>query len=102
MKAYVCKVCGYIHFGEEAPERCPQCGAGKEAFVERQESEGAKQYADEHRIGVAQGLDEEIVKGLNKIADYCYKNLRKKNTIIIEGSLNSKSEGIIEKLEILS
>ena len=61
MKAYVCKVCGYIHFGEEAPERCPQCGAGKEAFVERQESEGAKQYADEHRIGVAQGLDEEIV-----------------------------------------
>ena len=64
MKAYVCKVCGYIHFGEEAPERCPQCGAGKEAFVERQESEGAKQYADEHRIGVAQGLDEEIVKGL--------------------------------------
>lgn len=42
------------------------------------------------------------VKGLNKIADYCYKNLRKKNTIIIEGSLNSKSEGIIEKLEIFS
>ena len=40
MKAYVCKICGYIHFGEEAPERCPQCGAGKEAFVERQESEG--------------------------------------------------------------
>ena len=64
MKAYVCKVCGYIHFGEEAPERCPQCGAGKEAFVERKEQEGEKQYADEHRIGVAQGLDEEIVKGL--------------------------------------
>ena len=42
------------------------------------------------------------VKGLNKIADYCYKNLRKKNTIIIKGSLNSKLEGIIEKLEILS
>lgn len=29
MKAYVCKVCGYIHFGEEAPEKCPQCGAPK-------------------------------------------------------------------------
>ena len=27
MKAYVCKVCGYIHFGEEAPEKCPQCVA---------------------------------------------------------------------------
>ena len=27
MKAYVCKVCGYIHFGEEAPEKCPKCGS---------------------------------------------------------------------------
>ena len=43
MKAYVCKVCGYIHFGEEAPERCPQCGAGKEAFVERKEGAEGKQ-----------------------------------------------------------
>ena len=32
MKAYVCKVCGYVHFGEEAPEKCPQCGAGKDKF----------------------------------------------------------------------
>ena len=23
MKAYVCKVCGYVHLGEEAPEKCP-------------------------------------------------------------------------------
>ena len=37
MKAYVCKVCGYIHFGEEAPERCPQCGAPKDKFEVKQE-----------------------------------------------------------------
>lgn len=72
MKAYVCKVCGYIHFGEEAPEKCPQCGAPKEQFelkeVDVSETEKVpgdiKTYADEHRIGVAQGLDEEVVKGL--------------------------------------
>ena len=72
MKAYVCKVCGYIHFGEEAPEKCPQCGASKEQFelkeVDVSETEKVpgdiKTYADEHRIGVAQGLDEEVVKGL--------------------------------------
>ena len=64
MKAYVCKVCGYIHFGEEAPERCPQCGVGKEMFEEKIENNGNNEYADEHRIGVAQGLDEEVVKGL--------------------------------------
>lgn len=72
MKAFVCKVCGYIHFGEEAPEKCPQCGAPKEQFelkeVDVSETEKVsgdiKTYADEHRIGVAQGLDEEVVKGL--------------------------------------
>ena len=72
MKAYVCKVCGYIHFGEEAPEKCPLCGAPKEQFelkeVDVSETEKVsgdiKTYADEHRIGVAQGLDEEVVKGL--------------------------------------
>ena len=37
MKAYVCKICGYIHFGEEAPERCPQCGATKEKFEEKKQ-----------------------------------------------------------------
>ena len=72
MKAYVCKVCGYIHFGEEAPEKCPQCGAPKEQFELKEENvdetssttENKKVYADEHVIGVAQGLDEEVVKGL--------------------------------------
>ena len=65
MKAYVCKVCGYIHFGEEAPEKCPQCGAPKDKF-ELKEETSEKTYADEHVIGVAQGLDEEVVKGLRE------------------------------------
>ena len=63
MKAYVCKVCGYVHIGDEAPEKCPQCGASKDKF-ELKDMSGAKDYADEHKIGVAQGLDEEVVKGL--------------------------------------
>ena len=25
MKKFVCKVCGYVHVGEEAPEACPKC-----------------------------------------------------------------------------
>ena len=63
MKAYVCKICGYIHLGDEAPEKCPQCGASKDKFELRKEN-SEKEYVDEHRIGVAQGLDEEVVKGL--------------------------------------
>ena len=26
MKKYVCPVCGYVHEGNEPPEKCPQCG----------------------------------------------------------------------------
>ena len=63
MKAYVCKICGYIHFGEEAPEKCPQCGAGKDKFTIKEDS-SEKIYACEHEIGVAKGLDAEIVDGL--------------------------------------
>ncbi len=34
MKKWKCTVCGYIHEGDEPPEKCPTCGAGKESFIE--------------------------------------------------------------------
>ncbi len=34
MKKWECTVCGYIHEGEEAPEKCPVCGADKDKFIE--------------------------------------------------------------------
>ncbi len=63
MKKFVCTICGYIHEGDTPPEKCPQCGAPKEKFVE-QDASAQLSWADEHRIGVAQGLDPEIVEGL--------------------------------------
>lgn len=32
MKTWICKVCGYSHFGGEAPQNCPKCGAPKYQF----------------------------------------------------------------------
>ncbi|EKD68517.1 MAG: hypothetical protein ACD_47C00572G0003, partial [uncultured bacterium] len=29
MKQFKCLVCGYIHNGEEPPERCPVCKVGR-------------------------------------------------------------------------
>ncbi|WP_368273332.1 rubredoxin-like domain-containing protein, partial [Enterocloster bolteae] len=26
MRKWVCTVCGYVYEGENAPEKCPQCG----------------------------------------------------------------------------
>jgi rubrerythrin len=62
MKKFVCTVCGYIHEGDVAPESCPQCGAGVDKFREQQGTNLA--WADEHKIGVAKGLDPEIIEGL--------------------------------------
>lgn len=55
---------GYVHEGEEAPEFCPQCKQPKSKFKEVVETEGALQFADEHRIGVAKGVDAEVLEGL--------------------------------------
>ena len=33
-KKFKCKVCGYVHEGNEAPEKCPVCGAPKSEFEE--------------------------------------------------------------------
>ncbi len=63
MKKYVCSVCGYIHEGNEPPEKCPQCGVGPDKFVEKI-SGSDKEWADEHKIGIAKGVDAEIVEGL--------------------------------------
>lgn len=61
-KKWVCTVCGYVHEGDNPPDECPECGVGPEKF-ELQTSEGL-QWADEHRIGVAKGVDQEIIDGL--------------------------------------
>ena len=28
MKKFVCTICGYVHEGDAAPEKCPICKAG--------------------------------------------------------------------------
>ena len=43
------------------PEVCPVCKVGAEKF---EEMAGEMKWADEHRIGVAQGVDEEVIEGL--------------------------------------
>ena len=30
---FVCQVCGYVHEGDAAPEKCPVCGAPAEKFT---------------------------------------------------------------------
>ena len=33
MKKWICTVCGYVHEGEQPPEKCPQCGVPAEVVA---------------------------------------------------------------------
>lgn len=61
MKKFVCSVCGYVHEGDSAPEKCPVCHVPASKF---REEEGEMTWAAEHVVGVAQGVDPEILEGL--------------------------------------
>lgn len=61
MAKFVCQVCGYVYEGEAAPEKCPQCGAPASKFTEMA---GARTWATEHVVGVAQGVSEDILADL--------------------------------------
>ena len=63
-KKFICTVCGYVHEGDQAPEKCPMCGVPASKFKELVE-EGGLSFVAEHEIGVAKGCDEEMIKDLN-------------------------------------
>ena len=41
MAKFVCSVCGYVHEGDSAPEKCPVCGVPAEKFNKVEEGEKA-------------------------------------------------------------
>lgn len=65
MKKFVCSVCGYVHEGDQAPDACPQCKAPASKFTEVKEEDSVS-FVDEHVLGVASGVDEEILQGLRE------------------------------------
>ena len=49
MKKWVCSVCGYVHEGDAAPEKCPVCKVPAEKF---NEVKGEMKLAAEHEYGI--------------------------------------------------
>ncbi len=63
MKKFVCSVCGYVHEGDAAPAECPICHVPASKF---KEVEGKMEWAAEHVLGIAQGVDQRIIDGLRE------------------------------------
>jgi len=61
MKKWNCSVCGYAHTGDNPPEFCPQCKVPGSKFKEQSGDAG---FASEHVVGIAKGVDADIVKDL--------------------------------------
>lgn len=63
-KKFRCTVCGYVHEGDTAPEKCPLCGVGADKFEEIDET-APLTFVTEHVVGIAKDTDEEMKKDLN-------------------------------------
>lgn len=62
MIKYICTVCGYVHDGDTPPEFCPQCRAPESKF--RVMDESSLSLGDEHRVGIVQGIDSDVIRAL--------------------------------------
>ena len=62
-KKFICTVCGYVHEGDEAPEKCPACGVGADKFKEV-EAGNELEFVTEHKIGEAKGCDQQMIDDL--------------------------------------
>lgn len=64
-KKFICTVCGYVHEGDEAPEKCPVCKAPAKKFKEMT-ADNAADFATVHELGAARKEDasEEMIKDL--------------------------------------
>ena len=65
-KKFRCTVCGYIHEGDAAPEKCPLCKVPAEKFVEVEEKSEGLEFVTEHKLGDGKGASEELWKGLHE------------------------------------
>ena len=62
-KEYICTVCGYVHKGDSAPEKCPVCGAPADKFKEV-DPEAELKFVTEHVIGIAKDTDDQMKEDL--------------------------------------
>ena len=64
MAKWVCPVCGYVYEGDEAPEKCPQCGVPGSKFLKQEQGDKELTFVCEHHVGDGIVEDAEVTQGL--------------------------------------
>ncbi len=70
-KLFKCSVCGYVHEGLDAPDRCPKCGATKDKFALLSDVDAKKIYASDR----TNDIHMELVLLASTIADLCSEGI---------------------------
>lgn len=70
-KLWKCSVCGYIHEGEEAPDKCPKCDSPKEKFILLSSEETEKIYKSDR----TNDIHMEIITLASKIQELCKEGI---------------------------
>ena len=92
-----CAVCGYVYEGEEAPDKCPKCGAPKEQFSAIPEEDAKKIYMSDRTNDIHMELvtlamkiealaDEGIKIDLDPPCVALFKNAKKEAWVIKQRS----------------
>lgn len=95
MKKWKCSVCGYIHDGDGAPDKCPKCSAPKDKFaqlddaaanlVERSRRSNmlhmrlatlARDMEAACKDGISDNLDPNCIVVFNKALAYSYEIMK--------------------------
>lgn len=91
MKQYICTACGYIHETEgELPDdfKCPLCGAGKDAFVLKEETAKAEETLEKpHTEKELSQMEMSII--CSNFARGCEKQYMPEESRALENSQNS-------------
>ena len=67
MNKWKCGVCGYIHDGADAPNKCPKCGAPKEKFEKLPDDKA--QLVERSRL--TNGLHQKLYTLLDEVSAVC-------------------------------
>ena len=82
MAKYICTICGYVHEGDEAPAKCPQCGAPASKFkLVEENSHVARdgQYVD--LVGTYNPLTEELNLDVDKAKQWIANGVQPTETV---------------------
>lgn len=104
---FKCTVCGYIHEGDNAPEKCPKCGAPAEKFEalddEKKGLVTKSRFTNDlhmHLMGLLQEVEALSADGISENLDpNCVSIFEKAQTSAAElvGSIKAEIAGHVSK-----